>query len=118
MLSGVLLGIWTFVVVMQFQFQFQFNLFSRAWCIAELVQEENSAQLESLRVEDCSASRPEDKAKFTSELSVLFPSWLMDPVFSVRRHICGWDVGQIPPAETANQYETNKIPMPAPYGNS
>ncbi|OLQ08204.1 hypothetical protein AK812_SmicGene8310 [Symbiodinium microadriaticum] len=38
-----------------------FNLFSRAWCIAELVQEENSAQLESLRVEDCSASRPEDK---------------------------------------------------------
>ncbi|CAE7233413.1 pppA, partial [Symbiodinium sp. KB8] len=23
-------------------------------------------------------------AKFTSELSVLFPSWLMDPVFSVR----------------------------------
>ncbi|CAE7308606.1 unnamed protein product, partial [Symbiodinium necroappetens] len=27
-----------------------FNLFSRAWCIAELVQEENSAQLESLRV--------------------------------------------------------------------
>ncbi|CAE6965888.1 unnamed protein product [Symbiodinium natans] len=64
----------------------KFDLFSRAWCIAELVQanasrmeqhvilhsykvlEENSAQLESLRVEDCSASRPEDKAGILNKI--------------------------------------------------
>lgn len=63
-----------------------FNLFSRAWCIAELVQahasrmeqhvvlhshkvlEENSARLESLRVEDCSASRPEDKEEILKKI--------------------------------------------------
>ena len=56
-----------------------FNLFSRAWCVAELVQahssqmdqhvilhshdtlEQHSERLRSLRVEDCSASRSEDK---------------------------------------------------------
>ena len=56
-----------------------FNLFSRAWCVAELVEaynshmdqhvmlhspsvlEQNSGRLSSLKVENCAASRPEDK---------------------------------------------------------
>ena len=56
-----------------------FNLFSRAWCVAELVEahnsqmdqhvmlhsptvlEEHSGQLSSLKVENCESSRPEDK---------------------------------------------------------
>ena len=63
-----------------------FNLFSRAWCVAELVQasscrldqhvilhspevlEKNSGRLSSLRVEDCCSSRPEDKEAILSKI--------------------------------------------------
>eukprot|EP00434_Breviolum_minutum_P021264 symbB.v1.2.018759.t1/scaffold1510.1/size114631/3 len=63
-----------------------FMIFSRAWCVAELVQadashleqhmmihspgalEKNSGQLKSIRVEECSASREEDKAAILAKI--------------------------------------------------
>ncbi|CAJ1377928.1 unnamed protein product [Effrenium voratum] len=63
-----------------------FEIFSRAWCLAEMVQadacrmdqhvllhspealEKNSARLVSIRVQDCSATRPEDKEAILSNI--------------------------------------------------
>lgn len=67
-----------------------FNLFSRAWCVAELVEaynshmdqhvmlhsptvlEEHSGQLSSLKVENCAASRPEDKEAGEEDETTIF----------------------------------------------
>ena len=94
-----------------------FNLFSRAWCVAELVQahtsqmdqhvilhshealEQHSEQLRSLRVEDCSASRPEDKEAILAKIGpgpeiAEFNSRLQQLLLGSEGLFAGWKNGE------------------------
>ena len=94
-----------------------FHLFSRAWCIAELVQahasqmdqhvvlhshetlKQHSGQLRSLRVEDCSASRPEDKEAILAKIGhgpeiAEFNSRLQQLLLGSEGLFAGWTNGE------------------------
>eukprot|EP00438_Fugacium_kawagutii_P017776 Skav205859 [mRNA] locus=scaffold766:115813:119098:+ [translate_table: standard] len=94
-----------------------FNLFSRAWCVAELVEaynshmdqhvmlhsptvlEEHSGQLSSLKVENCAASRPEDKEaillKIGAEADIeRFNGRLQQLLLGSKGLLAGWLDGQ------------------------
>jgi len=94
-----------------------FNLFSRAWCVAELVEahnsqldqhvmlhspsvlEQHSSQLASLRVENCSASRPEDKEAILSKIGpeeeiAKFNQRLQQLLLGSKGLLAGWLDGQ------------------------
>ncbi|CAE7493424.1 unnamed protein product [Symbiodinium natans] len=94
-----------------------FNLFSRAWCVAELVEahnsqmdqhvmlhsptvlEEHSGQLSSLKVENCESSRPEDKEaillKIGAEADIeRFNGRLQQLLLGSKGLLAGWLDGQ------------------------
>ena len=94
-----------------------FDLFSRGWCVAELVQaynsqldqhvllrspevlEHNSSRLCSLHVEDCTASRPEDKqailAKIGEEAEIaVFNKRLQSLLLGSEGLLTGWLDGE------------------------
>lgn len=94
-----------------------FSLFSRAWCVAELVEaynskmdqhvmlhspevlERNSARLKSLKVEECSASRIEDKEAILSKIGpspeiAKFNERLQQLLLGSKGLLAGWLDGQ------------------------
>ncbi|CAE6915427.1 unnamed protein product [Symbiodinium natans] len=94
-----------------------FNIFSRAWCLAELGQacanqldqhvvlhspemlEQNSGQLDSLRVEDCASSRPEDKEEILAKIGSVseiakFNEGLRQLLLGSEGILTGWQDGE------------------------
>ena len=94
-----------------------FQVFSRAWCVAELIQanscrldqrvvlhspealEQHSGQLVSLKVENCSASRPEDKQAILSKIGgateiAQFNATLQNLLLGAQGLLAGWLDGQ------------------------
>jgi len=94
-----------------------FHMFSRAWCVAELVEaynshmdqhvmlhsptvlEQNSSRLSSLKVENCAASRPEDKEAILSKIGeedeiATFNRRLQQLLLGSKGLLAGWLDGQ------------------------